>query len=235
MKLAALVLTLLTGAGVTLALTLAPAPVYKPKKINRVPTGKSVSLEVEGEQARKRRVVVAAEVCLREGLLEQLLTRKGTKEHEAVLSADVDARDIHKALLAAGAVQGCPARYVPNYAPADGQVIRVSLEWRDNGKPRRARAQEWVRDIKTKAPMAHDWVFAGSQFVPDPRQPGQPRYLANEGDVICVANFEAALLDLPIRSSKEQVDLAFEAFTANIPAVGTKVDLILEPVPASVK
>jgi hypothetical protein len=231
MKLAALALALLAGAGVTLALTLAPVPPYRPKKVNAVPSGKGVTLEVEGEHARKRRVVVAAAVCLREGVLEQLLTRKGTKEHEAILSADVDARDIHKALLVAGAAQGCPARYNPNYAPANGQVIRVTLEWQDNGKPRRARAQDWVRDVRTKAPMAHDWVFAGSQLVADPLQPAQQRYLANEGDVICVANFETALLDLPVRSPKEQADLAFEANTASIPPVGTKVKIVLEPIP----
>ena len=77
--------------------------------------------------------------------------------------------------------------------------------------------------------MAHDWVFAGShQLVPAPQQQGRV-YLANEGDVICVANFEAALLDLPVRSSNSSADLLHEAFTENIPPVGTAVNLILEP------
>ena len=40
----------------------------------------------------KRRVLVNAEVCLREGQLELFLCRKQTKEHEAILAADVDAR-----------------------------------------------------------------------------------------------------------------------------------------------
>lgn len=38
MKLASLVLTLLVGVGATLALTMAPAPIYKPKHVNLVPT-----------------------------------------------------------------------------------------------------------------------------------------------------------------------------------------------------
>ena len=50
--------------------------------------------------------------------------------------------------------------------------------------------------------MAHDWVFAGSRLVDDPLERTKQYYLANEGDVICVANFEGAMLDLPIRSSK---------------------------------
>src|SRR5438034_5550667 len=70
----------------------APAPAAK--KVN---LGKNVFLEVQGD---KRRVLVEAKVCLRTGQLEQFLTRKGTKEHEAILAADVDARDIHAALVA---------------------------------------------------------------------------------------------------------------------------------------
>src|SRR5262245_29851976 len=67
----------------------------------RVPIGKSgtVFLEIDGT---RRRVLVNATVCRREDFLEQLLCRKLTKEHESILTADADARDIHTALLAAG-------------------------------------------------------------------------------------------------------------------------------------
>src|SRR4051812_48236590 len=72
----------------------ATAPAATPTK--KVEVGKNVALEVQGE---RRRVLVQAYVCLRQGQLEQFLTRKRTKEHEAVLAADVDARDIHTALI----------------------------------------------------------------------------------------------------------------------------------------
>ena len=54
--------------------------------------------------------------------------------------------------------------------------------------------------------------------------------MANGGDVICVSNFEDAMLDLPINSSKNNDELAFEAFTERIPPIGTPVTVILEPV-----
>ena len=57
-------------------------------------------------------------------------------------------------------------------------------------------------------------------------------YAANQGDVICVANFDTALLDLPIMSSKDNDDLVFEAHTARIPPLETRVLVILEPVVA---
>src|SRR5438132_1001626 len=74
------------------------SPPEKPTEKKQV--GKNVFFEKQGDV---RRVHVLVTVCLREGQLEQLLTKKHTKEHEAILSADVDARSIHAALLAAGA------------------------------------------------------------------------------------------------------------------------------------
>ena len=69
----------------------------------KVSVGKNITLEVQGKE---RRVRVQAEVCLREGLLEQLMTRKGTKEHEAILAANIDVRELHFALTLAGAEPG---------------------------------------------------------------------------------------------------------------------------------
>ena len=85
---------------------------------------KNIVLETAGDM---RRVRINAEVCLRQGMLEQLLTRKRTKEHEAILAADVDARDIHTALILAGAEAGKPVQFRPTYQPASGSVI--DLDW----------------------------------------------------------------------------------------------------------
>jgi hypothetical protein len=62
--------------------------------------------------------------------------------------------------------------------------------------------------------------------IPD----GEELSLANDGDVICVSNFETALLDLPIKSPKENADLAFVANSERIPPRGTTVVVVLEPV-----
>jgi hypothetical protein len=199
----------------------------------KVPIGKNVVLEIEGD---KRRVLVNAEVCRRTDQLEQLLCRKRTKEHEAILAADVDARDIHKALLLTGAEQGSPVKYVPRRTPPTGTVIKVTLQYQDQGRTVTVPAQKWVRDVKTRKELEHPWVFAGSVFIPDPLDKTVPPfYGANDGDVICLANFETAMLDLPIESSKDAGDLSYEAFTERIPALETPVLVILEPVPAKKK
>ena len=53
---------------------------------------------------------------------------------------------------------------------------------------------------------------------------------ANDGDVICISNFETALLDLPIKSPKDDAERFFVANTEQIPPLETKVVVILEPV-----
>src|SRR5436190_2716952 len=87
----------------------APVPV---KKVELAP---NVFLEVQGEN---RRVLLSATVCLQKGALELFLTRKETKEHEAVVTVDTDAREIHKALLLARAQPGSPVKFVPRYQHA---------------------------------------------------------------------------------------------------------------------
>src|SRR5262245_7733210 len=46
-----------------------------------------------------KRLILKTRVVLREGALEHLLCLKGTKEHEAILAADADPRQIHAGLL----------------------------------------------------------------------------------------------------------------------------------------
>lgn len=229
MKTASVLLALLPTVP-ALLLAFAPAPFPRPMKVRRVEVGKKVTLEIEGTRVQRRRVIVASTVCFREGVLEHLLTRKGRKEHEAILTADIDARHLHTALLLAGATPRAPATFHPGFVPASGDVIRITLEWMDGVKQRRALAGEWVRNRTTKKPMAHDWVFGGSQFVVAANQPGR-YYWANNGDVICLANFEQALLDLPVESSASGDKMLYEAFTANIPPLNTEVSVVLERLP----
>lgn len=201
----------------------------KTEEVKRKELGKNVVLEIQGEQ---RRVLVTAEVCLREGQLEELLCRKGTKEHEAILTADADARTIHLALIAAGAKPGSPVKFEPQYTAASGSTIKISLEYDEKGQKKTVSAKDWIRNPKTKKNLDSDWVFGGSQLVPNPDDKQKPPvYLANYGDVICVCNMESAMLDLPVKSPKRLEDRMFEAHTERIPPLETKVTLILEVVP----
>ena len=77
--------------------------------------------------------------------------------------------------------------------------------------------------------MEANWVFAGSYFLTDEKT-GDRFYQAESGDLICVANFATATLDVASSSSATNDDLMFEAFTEHIPPIGTKVTIELIPV-----
>ena len=206
-----------------------PEPKEKAPEGKKVRVGDNVYLEIIGT---KRRVLVTAEVCLRKGSLEQLMTRKNKKEHEAILSAALDARKIHEALILANAKEGEPVRYTPKYRPATGTAIKITLVYEDKkGVKKTVNARSWLKNSKTGKELDCDWVFAGSLLVESPLDKDAPKfYLANDGDIICVSNFEGALLDVPIKSSKDDADRGYEAWEDRIPPVGTEVTVILEPV-----
>jgi hypothetical protein len=200
------------------------------------------SLYLEKKPDGSRRVLVVAEVCLREGPLEVFVTKKGTKEHESILRISQDARFIHAALEAAGAKVGTPVQFVnpktmeDDYKAATGPVIKATVHYTKDGKAHTHAAQEWVTNKKTKKPMTDDWVFAGGRFIKNPDAPNAPPfYSANNGVVLGLSNDYDAMLDLPVQVTKDDAFLIYEARTEKIPQITSKVWLILEPEAAKKK
>lgn len=195
-----------------------------PEGLVRLIPDKPIWLDVKQKQ-----VIVDGEVCLREGQLEMFACPRQTKEHESILSVAVPAQFIHAALVAVGAKKGTPVQFDPEYKPATGTIIDITLVWQDaQGKRQQTRAQDWVRNVRTKEALKYDWVFVGSGIHRD-EATGQTFYYADAGEFICVSNFPTAMLDLPIASSAENNDLLFEAFTERIPPQTTPVRIMLKP------
>lgn len=194
------------------------------KRVKKVEVGRNVFVEIEDRKVV--RALVQANVCLRDGMLEHLMTRKNCKEHEAILTADIDARDLHKALLLLGLREGTPVNK-KEVAPT-GAAVKITLAYKKAGKDVKVPARQWIRNAQTKKDLHTDWVFVGSRLIGDKDNPAKVFYGANEGDVICVANFQAAVLDLPILSTASGVN-DYEAHTQRIPPLNTDVLVILEP------
>ncbi|HEY2760957.1 MAG TPA: YdjY domain-containing protein, partial [Pirellulales bacterium] len=141
---------------------------------------------------KNKQVVLTGSVCLTHGPLEMFAVPKGTKEHEAVVAVKTKAAVVHAGLLAVGAENGKTVRYQPKYEPATGDKVEVLVFWTDEkGEHKKARAQDWIRDVKTKKAMTYPWVFAGSQFYVD-EETKKTYYMAEAGDFICVSNFPDA-------------------------------------------
>jgi hypothetical protein len=214
---------------------LPPAPKVDPKSQHiEDPKMKGLIIEVLPDK-KTRRLLIATEVCLREGSLEIFMCRKGTKEHESILRADVDALKIHELLILAGAEPGKPTQFInpkteeAEYKPATGTKINVSVHYTKEGKTHTHPAKEWIWDPKKKAQLPHGWVFAGSTVFVDPDS-GKKYYGANSGDVISISNFPYSMLEIPVEVSKDDANLVYEARTERIPPLRSKVWVILEPV-----
>ncbi|HUT10201.1 MAG TPA: YdjY domain-containing protein [Thermoguttaceae bacterium] len=198
--------------------------VDQPENLKRLDPARPLWIDL-----KNRRVVMIGQVCQREAMLEMFACLRDTKEHESVLSVDVEAFKVHAGLLAVGAQVGHPVKFDPVYAPAAGTEIEIALVYKDEkDRRRKARAQDWIHDAATGKAMAHPFVFAGSGFWKD-EQTGKRQYFAEGGDFICVSNFSSAMLDVPIQSSQGNDQLMFRAFTKRIPPLGTPVTMILTP------
>lgn len=173
----------------------------------------------------KKQVIVGGWICLRAGLLEMFACPRNTKEHESVVAVRARPELVHAALLALDIEPGRPARFDPEYAPAEGPKIEIMVRFIRDGQIEEVRSQEMVRYLRDKKILDYPWVFAGSQFVEDPENKRR-FYAANLGSFVCVSNFPDATFDIPTRSSEEFSFLMFEANTEKIPPLGTRVLLL---------
>ncbi len=178
---------------------------------------------------KKKEVMVQGRIAVQRGQLEMFACPAKTKEHESVVAVEVPARFLHLALLAVGARPGKPVAFEPKYRPATGTKVSIEIVWKDaDGKVKRVRAQDMVKNAQTGKPLKYDWVFGGSLFWTD-EMTGERYYAADQGELICVSNFTTAMLDLPIESTAANRGLLYVANSKNIPERGTPVLMILRP------
>ncbi|MFW6132936.1 MAG: YdjY domain-containing protein [Planctomycetota bacterium] len=179
-------------------------------------------------------VVLDARVVLREGLLELLVCREDTKEHESILATPAKAAHLHAGLLSLGLTPGRAAHWTDagaeaRFVPPRGPELKILLRWTDeDGTTRRVDATDWIQPTGESDKPLNKWVFVGSRVLPD------GRYWADvDGDVVSVANFASAVVDVPFESTAENVALEFQARTAAIPPLGTPVEVIVQPLPGA--
>ncbi|AMV30775.1 hypothetical protein VN12_01575 [Pirellula sp. SH-Sr6A] len=172
-------------------------------------------------------VVLDGYIAQREAPLEMFACPAGTKEHESVVAVFARSQLVHAALLAIGAKPGSPAKFEP-FKPAHGSTIRIYVLWFDDKEEAKATiAQKWVRHMGTKNQLKWDWVFAGSKEYVD-ELTKERRYMADSGELVCVANFGTSTMDLVVRSEQANSNLAFDAYTDRIPKRNTPIRLVLK-------
>lgn len=175
---------------------------------------------------RNDQVVIAdGYIAQQAAQLEMFACPAGTKEHESIVAVFPRSQLVHAGLLAIGAKPGSPAKFEP-FQAAKGATIRIYALWYDvKGKRQATIAQKWVRNSRTKENLKSDWVFAGSREYKD-EYSKEVQYLADSGELVCVANFGTSTLDLVVESEQANSNLVFDAFTERIPKRNTPVRLV---------
>jgi hypothetical protein len=175
----------------------------------------------------QKELVVGGKIVLTAGPLELLACPVGSKEHESIIAVQASPRLIYTGLLAIGLqpteTAGPPE--TPPAIPASQVCIRIRWEHAD-GNARQSDAREWVRSIQTGKSLSAHWVFRGGGFFKTSPN-GSLTAIDDGSDLICVANFPRAMLDLPLSSPTDNGLLLYEAFTERIPPIGTPVEIVL--------
>ncbi len=176
-----------------------------------------------------RRVAVECSAIACPNALEFLCVTEGTNEHESILRTKAKPSQIHLALLMLGLKAGEPVRFsepANKWLPPQGMPLQISVEYEKGGKTVSMPAWKFFREMKDKKVMQpRTWIFVGSKVY----NTGQ--YAADiTGYVVSIVNFDLSLIDVPMLASSSNEQLEYEINPDTVPAEGTPVRMILEPV-----
>lgn len=175
---------------------------------------------------KNKRIVVLGRTCRPAYLLEYFISIP-EKSYESVVEVQMKAWVVHAGLLSFGIEPGQPVKWDPEYSPPRGPKIEIEVRWKDQQqKVQSARAQDWIRHVKTKMPLEEDFVFTGSGFWKD-ESTGKAFYQADGGDFVSVLNLPSSMIDLPVRSPSDPESRIFEANAEKMPPPGTPVTLLI--------
>ena len=182
----------------------------------------------------RRRVELDGKVCLREGMLELFACSSRTREHESIVVVHAQPQRVFEAIGLLGAEPGHPVRFDEDskqWLDPTGDSLRITVQWRHDGRPKTADIGEWMRIADTdKSLPADKWVFAGST-----RTPQGDISADQEGTVIAVVDFPSAIIAWPERKSADNEQLWLRANPDAIPPIGTPVTILISPIDKDAK
>ena len=185
-----------------------------------------------------RRILLEAELCQADYMLEFLLCTWNTKEYESLLRTKARAAHLHAGLLALGLTPGKPARWSgagesADFLPPQGPELKIAFRWKDAQGQHELDAGRWLASPKdkTKSPPTK-WIFVGSEVLPDGRYWAD---LPEEGGIISVGNVASAVIDVPFQSATALELREFVPETKLVPKAGTAVEVVITPMPGAQK
>ncbi|MCH7700316.1 MAG: hypothetical protein IID37_01395 [Planctomycetes bacterium] len=196
-----------------------PGPEGQPKAARIVEFAPGVRIDWP-----RHRVEIEGMVVLRDGPLELFACTQGTREHESIVVVRPRALHVYQAMGMLGLEPGEPSRYdekTEKMIPPTGEALSVQV--RVDGQPT-APIEAWMWDIEHDRPLGvTNWVFCGSRSFDG------GRFGADlDGTVVCVVDFDTALIAPGASHSADNEALWLRARSDRIPERGTRCVILIE-------
>lgn len=171
---------------------------------------------------------------MKRGLVEYLLVNQKGRIHESLLVTDVEANDIHVAMLLLGAKGGAvtavappeqlDARFFRNAPKLTGDAVFITVKWREKEVDKTVPVEDWIVNEPEKKNIEHGpWMYNGSMVY-------EGRFLAQiHGDLVAVVTSPAALINNPRKGNDN--DQIWNVNGDTTPGLATPVEITFKLVP----
>lgn len=171
---------------------------------------------------------------MKRGLLEYLVVHSKGAVHESLLVTEVEATDIHVAMLLLGAKGGAvvaeappaqlDARYFRTAPKLTGDAVLIRVKWKEKDVEKSASIEDWLFRESVKQPVEHGaWTYNGSMVH-------EGRFLAQtEGNLVALVTSPSALINNPRQGNDN--DHLWNANGDTTPGIGTPVEIVIQLIP----
>ncbi|MFK7910609.1 MAG: YdjY domain-containing protein [Akkermansiaceae bacterium] len=190
-------------------------------------------------------VRIDAKVCLQKGILEYVVCRPNTFEHEAIFTTEANPELVHAALLLCGLkptaqLRGMGELWFEKAMKQKQSRVKIEVEWEQDGKKKRVNLTSMLQnrqDIMTtpgqeqpkKEPKVQDaWIFSGS-FMQVHTETKKPFYAANSsGILVGIWPDPSTVIQYGVVNGDPHKGkhLGLEIHEERVPKVGTEVKLV---------
>ena len=176
---------------------------------------------------KNRRIVTKGKICLQKGPLEYLACFKGGKDHESVVAVDCKPESLNLAFIAQNYKAVGGVKQVGDPDAPEGDPVFVYVEWEEDGKRKRVRAEELLHNLRTKKHMRSTaWIYTGSRFFTDKRTGKEIFGASVTGVLAAVYRDPYAIFNSPLDTGADDI---FYEVSGVTPARGTPVHVIFSP------
>ena len=224
--------SLLTGISLALAALAGDPPTPAKPVVRQVSPGVYEVGKVRLDQ-KALSISFPGKLNMKRGLLEYLLVNPKGSVHESLLATEVEANDIHVAMLLLGAKGGAitaeapPAQLDAHYfrtAPKlTGDTVFITVKWKEKDVEKTLPIEGWLFDAARKPIVHGPWIYNGSMVH-------EGRFLAQtDGNLVALVTTPTALINNPRKGNDN--DEMWNVNEEATPGADTPVEIIFKLVP----